>query len=201
MRADENCRLCPESARIIESIPEILTAFFSILQPHTHIKPHRGPFGGILRHHLGMIVPEPRADCRIRVDRQTTIWEEGRSLVFDDTYEHEVWNDTNGQRVVLFVDFERPMGPFLRGLNRGMIRLIARSALVQDAIRRYEDWTRNEAARRNADARAGIRGNGHETGRAETDRDGTGGLGPDRRRVGIESERPGTSRRQPPSGA
>jgi beta-hydroxylase len=60
--------------------------------------------------------------------------------VFDDTYEHEAWNETAGQRVVLFVDFERPLPPVLRAVNRQLLRLIARSPFVREGIERYEAW-------------------------------------------------------------
>jgi aspartyl/asparaginyl beta-hydroxylase (cupin superfamily) len=144
VRVEENCRRCPETTRILQSIPGMQTAFFSILQPDMHIDPHCGPYGGVLRFHLALKVPQPASACRIRVGTETRSWTEGRSLVFDDTYEHEAWNDSTGERVVLFVDFERPLGPFLRRINRLFIGLIARSPLVQDGIKRYEDWKRRQ---------------------------------------------------------
>jgi beta-hydroxylase len=140
VRLEENCRRCPRTARALSGIPGLQTAFFSILEPGTHIRPHRGPYGGVLRYHLALQVPEPRAACRIRVDDHIAVWEEGKSLIFDDTYEHEAWNETAGRRVILFVDFERPLPRGLRELNRLFIRLIAMSPFVQDGIRRYEEW-------------------------------------------------------------
>ena len=87
------------------------TAMFSILSPRKHILDHRGPYKGVLRYHLGLIVPQRRAACRIRVGEDVRHWEQGKSMVFDDTYNHEVWNDTDETRVVLFVDVLRPL-PF-----------------------------------------------------------------------------------------
>jgi aspartyl/asparaginyl beta-hydroxylase (cupin superfamily) len=136
----ENERRCPETSRILQSIPGMQTAFFSIHAPKMHVDPHCGPFGGVLRYHLGLKVPQPPTDCRIRVDKEIRSWAEGKSLVFDDTYEHEVWNDSASERVILFVDFERPLGPFLRRVNRFLIKVIAASPLVQDGIKRYEEW-------------------------------------------------------------
>jgi ornithine lipid ester-linked acyl 2-hydroxylase len=140
VQVEENARRCPETARILRSIPGMQTGFFSIHAPKMHVDPHCGPYGGVLRYHLGLKVPQPPTLCRIRVDRETRSWQEGKSLVFDDTYEHEVWNDSTEERAILFVDFERPMGSFLRKINRLFIKLIAMSPLVQDAIKRYEDW-------------------------------------------------------------
>jgi ornithine lipid ester-linked acyl 2-hydroxylase len=142
VRVEENCRRCPATMRALARIPGVQTAFFSILEARTHIQPHKGPYGGVLRYHLALEVPEPRSACRIRVDDQVASWEEGRSLVFDDTYEHEAWNDTDGRRVILFVDFERPLPRALAALNRLFIRIIAASPFVQDGIERYEEWTR-----------------------------------------------------------
>jgi ornithine lipid ester-linked acyl 2-hydroxylase len=146
VRLEENCGRCPETMRILRRIPGLQTAFFSILSPRMHIKPHNGPYGGLLRYHLALKVPEPRAECRIRVGQDFASWEEGKSLVFDDTYSHEVWNDTDGERVILFVDFERPLPPLLAAINRFLIRRIAASPLVQDGIKHYEAWKERTAA-------------------------------------------------------
>jgi beta-hydroxylase len=143
----ENETRCPETARILKTIPGMQTAFFSIHAPKMHVDPHCGPYGGVLRYHLGLKVPQPHTDCRIRVDSEIRSWQEGRSLVFDDTYEHEVWNDSARERVILFVDFERPLGPVLRVVNRFFIKVIAMSPLVQDGIKRYEEWKKTQPGR------------------------------------------------------
>jgi aspartyl/asparaginyl beta-hydroxylase (cupin superfamily) len=147
VQVEENCRRCPKTMGALACIPGLQTAFFSILSPRMHIVPHNGPYGGVLRLHLALKVPEPRASCRIRVGSEIRTWDEGRSLVFDDTYEHEVWNETDGERVILFVDFERPL-PFLtRAINKAIIRLIAFSPLVRDGIKRYEEWKMKQAVK------------------------------------------------------
>jgi beta-hydroxylase len=137
-KADGNCRRCPETTRIVEAIPGMKTAFFSILAPGKHIPAHRGPYRGVIRYHLGLRVPEPRDHCRIRVGDEIRHWEEGKSLVFDDTYEHEVWNDTPGTRVVLFVDFVRPLRFPASSLNRLLLKLIGWSPYVQDGVENYK---------------------------------------------------------------
>ena len=80
---------------------------FSILEPGKHLPPHRGPYNGVLRLHLGLIVPEPREQLGIRVDKDVYRWKEGEAVIFDDAYEHEAWNRTPHTRVVLFVDFSQ----------------------------------------------------------------------------------------------
>ncbi|MGK7370147.1 MAG: aspartyl/asparaginyl beta-hydroxylase domain-containing protein [Candidatus Halalkalibacterium sp. M3_1C_030] len=108
-KAEINCSRCPETTRLIESIPGMTTAFFSILNPGKHIPEHRGVFKGFLRYHLGLKVPQQADKCRIRVDDITAHWQEGKGMLFDDTYLHEVWNDTDETRVVLLLDVIRPL--------------------------------------------------------------------------------------------
>ena len=136
----DNCRRCPETARLIEAIPEIKTAFFSILGPRKHIPEHRGPYSGVLRYHLGLVVPRRKELCRIRVASETVHWEEGRSLVFDDTFPHEVWNDTDEERVILFIDFARPLPFLLAVMNEAVIRLFGRSGYIQEIVEKVADW-------------------------------------------------------------
>jgi aspartyl/asparaginyl beta-hydroxylase (cupin superfamily) len=99
-----NCERCPETTRLVESIPGLRTAGFSILQPGTHIRPHVGYSNTVLRCHLGLIVPD---DCAMRVGSEVRTWHEGECLVFDDTVEHEVWHRGSSPRVVLLIDFAR----------------------------------------------------------------------------------------------
>lgn len=141
-RGDGNCSRCPVTTRVIESIPGMKTAFFSILAPGKHIPPHRGPYKGVIRAHLGLLVPEPRERCRIQVHDQVAHWEEGKVMVFDDTYVHQVWNDTDGVRVVLFLDIVRPLRFPINLLNGLILRLIAWSPFVRDAEANYKRWER-----------------------------------------------------------
>jgi beta-hydroxylase len=145
-KAADNCRRCPETTRLIDTIPGIKTAFFSILAPGKHIPEHTGPYAGVLRYHLGLVVPRRKEACRIRVGSELAHWEEGRSLVFDDSYPHEVRNDTDEERVVLFVDFARPLPFPLSVLNEAVIWLAGRSAFVQDIVENIDVWNRRTGA-------------------------------------------------------
>lgn len=147
-KVTENCRRCPGTTRLIESIPGIKTGFFSILAPGKHIPEHTGPYTGVLRYHLGLIVPRQKESCRIRVGPKVAHWEEGRSLVFDDTYPHEVWNDTDEERVVLFVDFARPLPFPVSVLNEAVIWLASRSAFIQDIMDNANEWNRRNGGRK-----------------------------------------------------
>ncbi len=138
-RVDRNASLCPETERSIRAIPGMTTAFFSILEPHTSLIPHRGPYKGILRYHLGLMVPEPSDLCGIKVDGATYHWQVGRSLIFDDTYIHEAWNNSDEKRVVLFVDFKRDYAFPINLMNDAMIALIRVSPFVSNVLKKLED--------------------------------------------------------------
>jgi aspartyl/asparaginyl beta-hydroxylase (cupin superfamily) len=152
-RSQANAARCPRTSELLDSIPGLTTAFFSILVPGKRIPEHRGPWRGVLRYHLALRVPEPTAAAGIEVGGEVAHWEEGRSLLFDDGYQHQAWNDTSGVRVVLFADVLRPMRPAASLLNRALIRVIAISPFVQDARSRHEEWERRFEAARQGGAR------------------------------------------------
>jgi ornithine lipid ester-linked acyl 2-hydroxylase len=140
-RAHDNCERCPRTAALLDAVPGLKTAFFSILSPGKEIGVHRGPWRGVLRYHLALRVPEPASACGIRVGGEEAHWEEGRSLLFDDGYEHEAWNRTDGLRVVLFADVLRPLRPPADQLNRALVKAIGLSPFVRDGKRRYLEWS------------------------------------------------------------
>ena len=141
-RIDSNCARCPDTARLLERVPHLRNAWFSILSPRYHIPPHQGPTNGVIRLHLGLIIPKDRDRCWIRVDKEYLHWDEGKCIVFDDFFEHEVRNNTDEQRVVLFFDVDRPMRPVGRLVNKWLIAAIKRSAYVQDAHKNLQAWER-----------------------------------------------------------
>ena len=140
VKEDANCDRCPETTRLIENIPGMKTAFFSILLPGKHIPQHRGPYKGVVRCLLGLKVPEHRELCRIRVGEETRHWEEGKAMFFDDSFQHEAWNETDEIRVVLFLDVVRPMRQPLAFLNYLLLNLIKISPFVQDASANQKKW-------------------------------------------------------------
>ncbi|MGA7157363.1 MAG: aspartyl/asparaginyl beta-hydroxylase domain-containing protein [Acidobacteriaceae bacterium] len=123
-RNDENCSRCPVTASLVEkygATQSISSAvYFSILAPGTHISAHTGPTNMRLRCHLGIEIPK---NCRLRVDQETITWRKGKCIIFDDSFLHEVWNDSDRRRVVLIVDLWHPdLSPreveLIEGLNR-----------------------------------------------------------------------------------
>lgn len=104
----DHVAVCPRTAELVASIPGATTAglvFFAALGPGTHVRPHWGPHNARLRCHLGLVVPP---GCGLRVGGETREWQEGRALLFDDSFEHEVWNRGTGTRLVLIIDVWHP---------------------------------------------------------------------------------------------
>lgn len=108
---------CPQTAALLDRVPGLFQAFFSILDGGKSIPAHRGPYRGYLRYHLGLVVPEVDPPS-IRIKDQHYTWEVGRSIMFDDSWDHEVTNKAGADRVVLIVDIRRPMPLIFDRCNR-----------------------------------------------------------------------------------
>lgn len=139
-RLEANCARCPETMRALAHVPGLVTALFSILEPGMHVGRHSGVSKGILIAHLGLRVPSEAARCRMEVEDVTVHWREGATFVFDDTFPHEVWNDTPDHRVILLVQFERPMTLAGRLLTRLLVQAVRWSPYIQDARRNADIW-------------------------------------------------------------
>lgn len=111
------CERCPRTTALLDTIPGLFEAFFSILEGGKSIPPHEGPYRGYLRYHLGLLVPEKNPPS-IRLRDQMYTWKEGESVLFDDSWDHEVYNQCESDRVVLIVDIRRPMPQPFDAVNR-----------------------------------------------------------------------------------
>ncbi len=100
--------LCPQTVALIESIPNIKGAMFTVLPSGSELMRHRDPYAGSLRYHLGLDTPNSDA-CRIFVDGEEYAWRDGEDVLFDETYIHWAENKTDKDRIILFCDVERPM--------------------------------------------------------------------------------------------
>lgn len=125
---------CPVTASHIRKARDISSAHFSILPPGSRLTPHYGPYKGVLRYHLGLIVPKDEEKCGLVVDGIRLMWKEGEVLLFDDTYLHEAWNLSDETRIVLFLDVIRPLPFPLNVMNRVLFGMIARSPYIRDAL-------------------------------------------------------------------
>jgi ornithine lipid ester-linked acyl 2-hydroxylase len=134
-------RFLPATLAALEAVPGVRLAFFSVLEPNKKLPAHRGPYKGILRCHLGVRIPTESAKCRIRVGKEWRSWEKGKVMVFDDSYEHEVDNATSERRVVLFIDFVRPLGAPFGAINRAILkRVFDRSSFALTLAERQRAW-------------------------------------------------------------
>lgn len=154
--SERNIALCPKTWEALQKIPGLKTAMFSIFEPGKHLPAHRGPYNGVLRLHLGMIVPNEPDKIAIRVDNQICHWQEGKVLIFDDAYEHEAWNHSDKTRVVLFVDFVKPLRFPASFVNWLLMNLAIFTPFIQEGIDAHKAWEKKfyaEAERmRNAKA-------------------------------------------------
>ncbi|XP_035597859.1 aspartyl/asparaginyl beta-hydroxylase-like isoform X4 [Oncorhynchus keta] len=110
-KAGESCRSVPKTCGLLERYPEATGCKrgqikFSVMQPGTHVWPHTGPTNCRLRMHLGLVIP--KTGCKIRCTNDTRAWEEGKVLIFDDSFEHEVWQDADSYRLIFIVDVWHP---------------------------------------------------------------------------------------------
>ncbi|MFT0892687.1 aspartyl/asparaginyl beta-hydroxylase domain-containing protein [Pseudochelatococcus sp. G4_1912] len=140
LESTNNIAACPQTWRIVQKIPGLKTAMFSIFEPGKHLPAHRGPYNGVLRLHLGLIVPEPRDKLAIRVDQQILHWEEGKAIVFDDAYNHEAWNHTDKTRVVLFVDFVKPLKFPANIINWLLLNIAAFTPFIREGLDNHKAW-------------------------------------------------------------
>lgn len=149
--APQNLARAPSTARLIRQIPNLNSAFFSILAPGAHIARHRGVTKSFFTAHLGLSVPKDRQACRMNVDQQTVHWDDGEWTVFDDTYEHEVWNDTNEPRIILLCQVGHPLRAPGSWMARAFDWYIKRSPFVAEAKRELGQW---ETAMQESERRA-----------------------------------------------
>ncbi|XP_042521814.1 aspartyl/asparaginyl beta-hydroxylase isoform X4 [Dipodomys spectabilis] len=111
-RKNENaCKGAPKTCSLLEKFPETTGCRrgqikYSIMHPGTHVWPHTGPTNCRLRMHLGLVIP--KEGCKIRCANETKTWEEGKVLIFDDSFEHEVWQDASSFRLIFIVDVWHP---------------------------------------------------------------------------------------------
>jgi aspartyl/asparaginyl beta-hydroxylase (cupin superfamily) len=121
----ENQKWCPQTTLLLNKIPNIFQAFFSILDPYKYIHTHRGNYKGYLRYHLGVQIPS-NPTPHLLVNDKMIYWKEGEGFIFDDFHWHEAFNDNQKPRTVLIVDIvrKRPFTP--RVVNYLFLKYIVR---------------------------------------------------------------------------
>ncbi|MES2072575.1 MAG: lipid A hydroxylase LpxO [Pseudomonadota bacterium] len=121
-------RLCPQTFALLRDIPSVKAAMFAELPPGGKLNPHRDPFAGSLRYHLGLVTPNDDS-CFIMVDGQRYSWRDGQGVIFDETYIHWAMNNSEVDRIILFCDVERPMRyRWAQAVNRWLGRAMMTAA-------------------------------------------------------------------------
>jgi beta-hydroxylase len=133
-RDSNNVKFFPKTMELLEQIPGCSVAMISILPPGKYIPPHTGPYNGVLRYHLALETdPVNWSNCIINIDGETYAWKQGEDVLFDDTKLHWVHNNTESERVVLFLDIEKP------GIMNKIIMSFARyNSTVRNIIKRVD---------------------------------------------------------------
>jgi len=119
----ENIKMCSKTTAILKGLRGVKSAYFSILSPGKIIPPHVGPYKGIIRYQLALSIPK-EGECKLIVDGKDYFWKEGKSVLFDDTYLHEVQNNTDEMRIALLLDIKRKIPGFLRYYDLFIFKLI-----------------------------------------------------------------------------
>ena len=121
-------QLCPQTYALLKGIPSVKAAMFAELPPGGKLNPHRDPFAGSLRYHLGLATPNDDR-CFIDVDGERHSWRDGQGVMFDETYIHWAINGSESDRIILFCDVERPMRyRWAQAVNRWLGRTMMTAA-------------------------------------------------------------------------
>lgn len=134
----------PSLVRILKGCPQIGTCVVSVLQDGVHIPIHVGYYKGIMRYMIPVVVPKDRENVFLCVNELKYCWTEGVGVLWDDTYPHKVYNNTDEIRVVIYMDVVRPLRWGLNALNRFILMLACNSKIVKDEIKKTEIQVKNE---------------------------------------------------------
>ena len=131
--------IAPVTASIIAKHKDICSAYISVLGPKTYLNPHRGPWSGILRLHMGAVVPGTR-NCVLVVEGTSYFWREGETVLFDDTFEHMAFNTSDKPRAIVFLDIMRPLPQPLKALNWLCMYLSWLTPYIMGGYFRHRAW-------------------------------------------------------------
>ena len=145
-----NREMCPETCHVLDGVPNMFQAFFSILDPGKSVPMHEGPYLGYLRYHLALRVPQDHPP-KIIVNGQPYTWQEGRAVLFDDSWPHEVVNQSHQMRAILIVDVLRPMSRMPAMVNRFVTKVVGRNTYARKVARNAARFANaNQSARKAA---------------------------------------------------
>lgn len=127
----------PQTIALLQQVPGLWSALFSVLEPGAELPEHVGPNAGVLRYHLGIACPP---DTALRVAGTTTPYRDGHGILFDDTAPHAAWNRSDRPRTTLFCEVLRPLPTAERIANRAVQAILAQDHRYKDAPARAEGW-------------------------------------------------------------
>jgi beta-hydroxylase len=124
--------MCPKTVELLNGIPSVHGAMFTLLPPGAKLGSHRDPFAGSLRYHLGLVTPNSEK-CRIFVDGVECVWRDGQDFMFDETFIHRAENMTDQTRIILFCDVERPMtSKLMAKVNHWVSRKLVKASATEN---------------------------------------------------------------------
>jgi aspartate beta-hydroxylase len=124
-----NIGICPVLSSVVAASPDVLSASISFMAPNKHIPAHRGPFRGVLRFYLPLVMPrtpEGLPAAVLKIDGREYRLLDGEGMLWDDTYVHEVWNRSEEVRIVLLLDVRRPHMPIDMAVFSGILMTVVR---------------------------------------------------------------------------
>jgi len=150
-RMEGNAARAPITAALIEKVPGLVTASFSVMEAGGHIPRHWGMTKGMLTYHLPLKTPRDWQKCRMHVEGPDQLhvvqWREGESVLFDDMYNHEVWNETEEDRFLLLIQIRRPCRGAANWLQNLFLWGVRHSRFVQDIKRHIDQAGQPESSR------------------------------------------------------
>lgn len=124
---------CPQTVAYLNAIPSVKGAMFAMLPPGARLVKHRDPYAGSLRYHLGLVTPNDD-NCYINVDGESYSWRDGEAVMFDETFIHYAENQTDSNRIVLFLDIKRPVKYcVIDAFNTAFSRLVVAATATKNA--------------------------------------------------------------------
>lgn len=125
-------QLCPKTLELINKVPNVKGAMFTMLPPGARLTKHRDPYAGSLRYHLGLVTPNSD-DCYISVDGQKYSWRDGEAVMFDETFIHYAENKTDQNRIIFFLDIKRPVDfAIIDWFNEAFSRLVVAGSATKN---------------------------------------------------------------------
>ena len=137
-KPEGNCAHFPETCRAVSGVPNLIQAFFSILDPEKSVPEHEGPYYGYLRYHLGVQCPTQNPPHLV-VNKQPYVWKDGEAVMFDDSWPHSVVNHCASPRAVLIIDIRRPLPSVADAFNRFVI-WVARHTYYAAVARKADQY-------------------------------------------------------------